>query len=487
MQLLKKRIALVFVICLAPAVVSSNDDDQAAIVWTTVSIGPANAQSQSLPCQNAPTTCPVVAITASGSTQLQEDTSGLVHRVLVGDGCRCRRGSSTSSVPRRPLGGLALRGSSKPGATYVAVLRSQGGGLVVRRRTLLGGLITIQPGRARHQAFLAAIDESGQKVTISLSTDGTGWSVAWTGTITLPESVVAGPVVTSQRPDALATGVFSTLRLEPSSLVPSGWSLANIGTVSSLSKLQVTQGVSAFSHWGSSPAAPDDVAFALQRVTGDAELVVRLLGVSGDAAMAGLMVRASLDVGSPFLWLRANNQGVLSLRRRYAPGTTPLTTALKTTTFPRWLRVARQGNALSVYDSADGQQWTALMTQTIDLPAEAYVGLGLARGASLIGTGAVDGLKLNAQSANLPPSISLISPAPGAMVLEGGTLTLAALAADADDKVESVEFFVDGVRVGTDTAAPYLGSWISKGVGLHRSRRPQEIPTARSPSPVRLR
>ena len=69
---------------------------------------------------------------------------------------------------------------------------------------------------------------------------------------------------------------------------------------------------------------------------------------------------------------------------------------------------------------------------------------------------------------NQPPTVTLTSPAPGAVVLIGRTLTLAATAGDPDGAVDRVEFLVDGTVVATDDTAPYEASVpVSFTLGQH--------------------
>jgi len=59
-----------------------------------------------------------------------------------------------------------------------------------------------------------------------------------------------------------------------------------------------------------------------------------------------------------------------------------------------------------------------------------------------------------------PPTISITAPLAGASYKGGETVAVAAVAADADGTVVSVEFFVDGVSVGIDNTAPYTANYI---------------------------
>ena len=63
-----------------------------------------------------------------------------------------------------------------------------------------------------------------------------------------------------------------------------------------------------------------------------------------------------------------------------------------------------------------------------------------------------------------PPTVSITSPAPAAIV--GGTVTIAATASDNSGTVASVQFFVDGVALGgPDTTAPFTAAWATSGNG----------------------
>lgn len=72
---------------------------------------------------------------------------------------------------------------------------------------------------------------------------------------------------------------------------------------------------------------------------------------------------------------------------------------------------------------------------------------------------------------NTPPGVALSAPADGSTGTTGTPITIAANASDADGSVASVEFQVDGVRVGAvDTGAPYAVSWTPATTGSHTLR-----------------
>ena len=79
-----------------------------------------------------------------------------------------------------------------------------------------------------------------------------------------------------------------------------------------------------------------------------------------------------------------------------------------------------------------------------------------------------------------PPVLAISSPTAGSTV--SGSVAIAATASDTGSGVARVEFRADGVLIGTDTSAPYTGTWnaASAAVGLphdprHRLRRGRQL------------
>lgn len=76
------------------------------------------------------------------------------------------------------------------------------------------------------------------------------------------------------------------------------------------------------------------------------------------------------------------------------------------------------------------------------------------------------GLRIGEEAPNQAPSISISTPTSGATFTDGDAVTISATASDSDGTVASVEFFVDGVSIGTDTSSPYAANW-TIGVGTY--------------------
>jgi len=67
-------------------------------------------------------------------------------------------------------------------------------------------------------------------------------------------------------------------------------------------------------------------------------------------------------------------------------------------------------------------------------------------------------LVVNYTPPNLPPMVSIISPADGASFVSPASVTIQAAASDSDGTVTNVEFFDGSSSLGSDTVAPYTGT-----------------------------
>lgn len=81
-------------------------------------------------------------------------------------------------------------------------------------------------------------------------------------------------------------------------------------------------------------------------------------------------------------------------------------------------------------------------------------------------TSSIVGITVHDPIANELPTVSITNPTEGAVYTTGDVLTIAADATDNDGSVTKVEFYVDGILIGTDLLAAYNLNWTST-VGSH--------------------
>ena len=132
--------------------------------------------------------------------------------------------------------------------------------------------------------------------------------------------------------------------------------------------------------WGTA----DAFQFLWQPIAGDGELVARLTspvansatGGTSPYAKAGLMIRQSLDPGSPEVILDVRPGGGIEFMTRSMTGGQTAFVAGGGTSFPVWLRLTRRGGTVTGSTSSDGDSWSTV--GSTNAPAgDALIGLAV--------------------------------------------------------------------------------------------------------------
>jgi hypothetical protein len=144
------------------------------------------------------------------------------------------------------------------------------------------------------------------------------------------------------------------------------------------------------------------------------------------------------------------------------------TLAVNTSTLVSATAAATGGNVRSVQFFANGSsigtattfpfsvQWTPLTPGAYALTATAIDHLGVQS------TSVPTSVTVTAGSA---PTVTLVSPLTGGTVAVGSSQTLVANASAGSAQIANVQFFVNGISLGTDTSFPYNLTWTPSGVG----------------------
>lgn len=83
------------------------------------------------------------------------------------------------------------------------------------------------------------------------------------------------------------------------------------------------------------------------------------------------------------------------------------------------------------------------------------------------GSESISAGQCTATQTNIPPSVSLTSPASGAEYTAPASINLTADATDNDGSVSKVEFYNGSILIGSDATAPYAFNWINVGAGTY--------------------
>jgi hypothetical protein len=92
---------------------------------------------------------------------------------------------------------------------------------------------------------------------------------------------------------------------------------------------------------------------------------------------AGVMMRESLEAGSPHAAMFTSAAKGLAFQRRSLAGGVSTSTAGALVAPPRWVRIVRAGDVFTAYESANGTTWTLVGSDTIVMGATVHVGLAV--------------------------------------------------------------------------------------------------------------
>ncbi|NJL31959.1 MAG: DUF1349 domain-containing protein [Phycisphaerales bacterium] len=169
----------------------------------------------------------------------------------------------------------------------------------------------------------------------------------------------------------------ATVEVEPPTQL---WFYDDIGNVGLAGSANENQGVwtitsSGADIWGNS----DQFGYLYQTIRGDFDLSARVssISVTDQWAKAGVMVRESLaaDAKHASMFITGSN-GTEFLHRALTAGSS-VSVVGQEDEAPVWVRLVRQGNLLSAYESLDGSTWNIAGSSTVVMNEMVYVGLSV--------------------------------------------------------------------------------------------------------------
>ncbi|MDR6639526.1 alginate lyase family protein [Paenarthrobacter nitroguajacolicus] len=217
--------------------------------------------------------------------------------------------------------------------------------------------------------------------------------------------------------------------------ITSGFSSADIGgaapagTATYANGKWTVQGAGNDIFWGTQDASH----FTYKAITGNSAIIAKVESVENThpAAVAGVMMRTSLEQGAPRAWMAvaSNGQAKQNMQKLAVYGGSNYGTkamAIASSTASYWVKLERIGNIITGYVSPDGTNWAATDVGRIDgpVPDTIYVGLLVASVANgTLNSSTFSNVQITGGDGGAPsvipeaPAMLLASPGDGAVPL----------------------------------------------------------------------
>jgi regulation of enolase protein 1 (concanavalin A-like superfamily) len=162
--------------------------------------------------------------------------------------------------------------------------------------------------------------------------------------------------------------------------LPAPWAAQDIGAVGAPGTASASGGTFTLEGAGADVwGAADALHYLWQPVTGDVDIVARVATIENVHAWtkAGVMIRETLDPGSPHAFMLASPGKGLAFQRRVVAGGVSTHTSGGAGTAPAWVKLERRGNVITAFTSLNGAAWTLVGSETFSMAASIHVGIGV--------------------------------------------------------------------------------------------------------------
>jgi hypothetical protein len=298
--------------------------------------------------------------------------------------------------------GVMMRQSTDPGSASIILDVVSGGGIEFMTRPTSGAATRFISGTTVTSPPWLKLERTGSTVKASVSTDGSAWTVL--GNATLSGSALIGLAVTSHDSTTLNQAFLDQVSVSASTSgggsLPVSWSHGDVGSVGAAGNASQTGGTFTVSGsgadiWGTA----DAFHYAYTPMSGDGAIDARVVSMdnTNQFAKSGVMVRDSLNPGSPHVILDVKPNGEVEFMTRATEGTSTSFIAGAQKSFPVSLKLQRRFSSPSsstvvafVLDNTTGV-WQELGAAQLSLGSGASAGLAVtSHNNSMLNTGVFD-------------------------------------------------------------------------------------------------
>jgi regulation of enolase protein 1 (concanavalin A-like superfamily) len=347
---------------------------------------------------------------------------------------------------------------SVAGACSVTVDQTLTSIIVSPASSAVGNGNTLQFSQVARDQFANAM-KIQPAVAWSVASTGSGGSISASGLYTAPSSGTPTDTIRASSGGVSGSATVTVTIASPSSAFNGS---ADIGSPAIAGSDSFASGVYTLNASGADIfGAADQFHFVYRKLTGDGTIVARVASVQNTdlRAKAGIMLRESLADNSRQVdcFIAPDNSANFQYRLSTG-GSSNAAASVAGSAAPYWVKLARAGNVVTGYRSADGVSWSQVGSAvTVNMGSSIYAGLCLtSKNNTKLNTSAFDNVSVST-TLNGPAVVGPITAAPHA------TDTKGAGSGKGDDR--SADLAMDG-NVNTffqsDVAS---GSWIGLDLG----------------------
>jgi glucose/arabinose dehydrogenase/regulation of enolase protein 1 (concanavalin A-like superfamily) len=237
------------------------------------------------------------------------------------------------------------------------------------------------------------LQRAGNTFTSWESTDGTTWTLIGTTTLTMNASATIGLFVSSHEIWDYSTVAFDNVQVSTPTIggpLPAPWLDTDVGSPAISGSASYANGVYTVNGAGTDIyGTSDQFNYAYQPVNGNGTLIARVTSQTNTSsnAKAGIMFKQSTTAGSSYILIAAAPGGGIKVQYNFNGSI-----GGGTFTFPNvWMKLTRVGNQFTAYVSADGVNWTQVVSKTLTITTNATFGLFVcSHKATALGTATFD-------------------------------------------------------------------------------------------------
>ena len=286
-----------------------------------------------------------------------------------------------------------IRQSLDRGSAHAMMIVSAGKGLAFQRRPRSRWAHVPHRRSSRHRAYWTGLNVPAPGIRAFQSADGKAWTLVGTDTIALESSGVRGARDDERRALACGQGRLQRCPCDAARRRPAATTAAVHGASGGLEQCRRRLGwrrrsrhvLRRFGNVRSARRRRRRLglgrrpALCVYTAHGRRPYRRRVTSVQQVNAWtkAGVMIRATTAPGSMHGFMLVSGGNGSAFQRRPTTNGSSLHTSGVGTSPPWWVRLDRVGNTLKAYESADGETWSLVATQTTALPPTILVGLGV--------------------------------------------------------------------------------------------------------------